>query len=547
MADRLIQLLQPRTVMVSTAYGIGTGIFIAPGTILTCAHVIRKAHELQETIEIRYTKASSPGIFEEENIQAEVQMISGLLDNVEYPDMAILSVKASQHAILKTVSDKMATLYASDREYIAFGFQKKDRQTGRNVAQAVSLIYEGEEDASLRRKIILENGLIRPGMSGAPLVERQSGTAVGMIQMTRNPNTDLGAYVIPMEKILEQIQMWEKKGDLNLYSLLISNKLRRRIRSEYNLIYPRFPVFKTYGFQLIAFVIILFAGLYWAFLHSNVGQHSAAIAAALAALPFFGSFISSWLGQDAQSESSRIRGHLGLFALRWPVLLTFALVITSLWLFKSSIRIYGNAEDQGLVIDLLNEKKEIVDTDSLDMNGAIHFSMSTRPTGKKYYLRPAGYEMKPVTSYSARPHELNFFNFFQQEPLLMVLIDPNLIGDSTTMQYFRLEISTDDWDTPYIDTMLAPYGAVIIGARETDLSQMEVKWYGKYNLASWLGDTELIMNKWLQPKKVPALKVKRKSRYFIKLVDRDTGDEFNPGPVIITDNLTDILIEYKIE
>jgi hypothetical protein len=115
--------------------------------------------------------------------------------------VAILEIEKQDHPLLQL--SPSAITYRADQEYLAVGFQKKEMETGRNIAQTVSLNYEGEEGAGYMYKLLFENGLVRPGMSGAPLVERQSGQIVGLVHMTRDSNAALGAIVIPVEKIWE--------------------------------------------------------------------------------------------------------------------------------------------------------------------------------------------------------------------------------------------------------------------------------------------------------------------------------------------------------
>jgi hypothetical protein len=46
----LEDLLQQCTVKITVPDGWGTGFFVAPGLILTCAHVVRKSADLQVTV-----------------------------------------------------------------------------------------------------------------------------------------------------------------------------------------------------------------------------------------------------------------------------------------------------------------------------------------------------------------------------------------------------------------------------------------------------------------------------------------------------------------
>ena len=61
MTAPIINLLQPRTVLVRAGKAVGTGSMIAPGKILTCAHVVRKAQESGEKIDVYFPNPDIPG------------------------------------------------------------------------------------------------------------------------------------------------------------------------------------------------------------------------------------------------------------------------------------------------------------------------------------------------------------------------------------------------------------------------------------------------------------------------------------------------------
>jgi len=81
----LDDLLRSCTVRIK-AGTIGTGFFVAPGLILTCAHVVKKAKSEELPINIHWKDQDYP-----------VQVKSLLPDT--YPDLALLSVNLQRFAV----------------------------------------------------------------------------------------------------------------------------------------------------------------------------------------------------------------------------------------------------------------------------------------------------------------------------------------------------------------------------------------------------------------------------------------------------------------
>ena len=82
-----------------------------------------------------------------------------------------------------------------------FGFPDDFRAEG--SSDSVSFLYEGETQSQYNPLLKLKNGQVRPGMSGAPLLNRQTGGVCGVIKATRNRGTDLGGRAIPTSTVVE--------------------------------------------------------------------------------------------------------------------------------------------------------------------------------------------------------------------------------------------------------------------------------------------------------------------------------------------------------
>ena len=182
MPQRLDELLQECTVKITIPYqsGWGTGFFVAPGLILTCAHVVRR----------------SPG-------QVQVGWQNKTLDAVversipDPYDLALLRVTLEADANLPCVwLDE--EVQPRDPLYL-FGYPDEgDRQGEPRTFNCNGVT--GSDVAA----ILFNLGQVRPGMSGSPLLNQRTGKVCGMVKFTRDRSIDLGGGAIPSRVILEQ-------------------------------------------------------------------------------------------------------------------------------------------------------------------------------------------------------------------------------------------------------------------------------------------------------------------------------------------------------
>jgi hypothetical protein len=472
-ADRLISLLVPRTVLVASGKSVGTGCFIAPGYILTCAHVVREPLPPGESIRIYYS-ATDPEKKELLNSAVVSQIIlSDLTESKEYPDVAILKLEETSHSLLQLSPSSEPFRYRTDQEYLAVGFQKKELETGRNIAQMVSLSYEGEEDASYMRKIIFENGLIRPGMSGAPLVERQSGQIVGIVHMTRDANTDLGAIVIPVDKIWEVL----KEKAPNVHAWLTGKKGISLVRREYRQAYPRFPMFRQYGIRLLLLPLILFFLFYWIF--RNIGQIQQAeyVAALLVVIGFSGKLLSDWMGSDVSTETGNAKSKAGAFLFRPAVIGILGTLVLALWLCVTSVLIFNHDDTKRVSIKLLKELgSKTYRSKEFDQSDPMQFLVPMVPFHDTLYLEPDGSEPMQVVMNSFQRKELEYPDSFKLEPVVLLLFNPNNISFDSFSNY-EVHIKWDSSGNEIVKEPWSEAGSLMIGKRHMEITgELEKEW-----------------------------------------------------------------------
>ncbi len=183
LATSIPGLLQACTVrVVVNGESSGAGFFVAPNTIVTCAHVVEAA---------AFAKAGAAPVIEA-FFAGDTHPVE---DGGRWPD------EATDLAILRLttpVEHPCVLLEASVRErdeLDVFGFTRKYQD-----GVPASVTVEGVMGAPLGW-LKLATGQIEPGMSGGAAVNARTGGVCGVVKRTRNPTVDLGGYAIPLSTL----------------------------------------------------------------------------------------------------------------------------------------------------------------------------------------------------------------------------------------------------------------------------------------------------------------------------------------------------------
>ena len=170
---------------------LGTGVFIAPGQVLTCAHVVARAAEHGDSIVVRY-KGSE---YAAQARVVEPSPPAGELPNpYPWPDLAWLSVEFTSHPCAQVDSEPPLLSPREDRVW-AFGYTRAfDPST--MTATPGNFYVEGPIGEIESRRWQLRNAQAPAGMSGAPILNIRTGRLLGLLTRSRNPETELGAWAI---------------------------------------------------------------------------------------------------------------------------------------------------------------------------------------------------------------------------------------------------------------------------------------------------------------------------------------------------------------
>jgi hypothetical protein len=185
--EQLIELLRRCTVRLSVPDGHGTGFFVAPGKILSCAHVVKPAQEAKKAVTAFW------------NGQAYIASIQYYLGETHselqmlYPDLAVLKVdNLSDHPCVYLHEEA----HLGDKFY-SYGFI--DDYKGGDPATFVS---EGWTDE--RKMLKLKAGQAQAGMSGAPVLNLRTGGVCGVMKRSRGVDSDLGGRAVPVSIVFQE-------------------------------------------------------------------------------------------------------------------------------------------------------------------------------------------------------------------------------------------------------------------------------------------------------------------------------------------------------
>ncbi|MEH2181127.1 serine protease [Nostoc sp.] len=179
--------LQRCTVRLNVASSQGTGFFVAPNWILTCAHVVEPAKDNPVQV---FWKA------ENQNYTAKVTQLC------KYPiDLALLRLDEDclHHPCVELDNTEPKT---NDDLYI-FGYPKNS-EVDYSQGDSASFKYEG---ISFKQDIILyklKQGQVISGFSGSPLLNLLTGKVCGIVHLSRDECNDLGGRAVSTQVIVQQ-------------------------------------------------------------------------------------------------------------------------------------------------------------------------------------------------------------------------------------------------------------------------------------------------------------------------------------------------------
>ncbi|MEM7556557.1 MAG: trypsin-like peptidase domain-containing protein [Cyanobacteria bacterium P01_A01_bin.84] len=161
--------------------GYGTGFFVAPNLILTCAHVVRKNQQVVNQVKLWW---------QEKLYQAEVKQIPEVDQTIDITLLKAAQLDNQDYLI----SDFDLSCEIGDEVY-TFGYPDHNQDGEPGTFEIVG--FTGNKPPLIKFK----EGQVRPGFSGSPLLNLRTGKVCGMVNKTRDRSSDLGGKGVPTSVI----------------------------------------------------------------------------------------------------------------------------------------------------------------------------------------------------------------------------------------------------------------------------------------------------------------------------------------------------------
>lgn len=184
------ELLRPCIVRIMSGVG-GTGFFVAPGMVLTCAHVIENTPG--SSVNVQYAGRILNA--KVERCVPEINSSSGLFP---FPDISV--VRLREPVAHPCVLINRASPQVNERLY-TLGYTTT--LSPMPTEEPTTFIYEGPHKTSGGYLMKLSQGDALRGMSGAPLLSLNPTTVCALIKTSRDDRGSRGGWAIPIEAVLQ--------------------------------------------------------------------------------------------------------------------------------------------------------------------------------------------------------------------------------------------------------------------------------------------------------------------------------------------------------
>jgi len=185
MPQLLYELMQQCTVklVLSNELVWGTGFFIAKATILTCAHVVASYKERLILVQWQGRSLGKATVlqFISEPIDLALLHCEELSPLTEHPPCALLDKE-----------------FQPFQKLYIYGYPDDFPQ-----GAGVTVNCEGNATDQGVSLIKFQAGQIRPGHSGAPILNKETGKVCGLVSDTRGRSTDLGGLAISIVEVVK--------------------------------------------------------------------------------------------------------------------------------------------------------------------------------------------------------------------------------------------------------------------------------------------------------------------------------------------------------
>lgn len=190
----------------------GTGFFVAKATILTCAHVVTGYEDQLISVQWQGRSLGKATVvqFIPEPIDLALLHCDELSLSIEHPPCALLDQRFQPFHNL----------------YI-YGYPDDFPQ-----GAGVTVQCEGDATDQKVKLIKFQAGQIRPGYSGAPVLNKETGKVCGLVSDTRGRSTDLGGLAVSVSEVIKHFPELEPKNR-RFHEYLKQKNFQREFRNPF--------------------------------------------------------------------------------------------------------------------------------------------------------------------------------------------------------------------------------------------------------------------------------------------------------------------------
>jgi tetratricopeptide (TPR) repeat protein len=193
MAPDAADLLRSVCVRISAGRkGLGSGFFVAPGVVMTCAHVVRDHRELT----VSWGQRELPAVVRHRST-GEWREVHAM------PDLAVVDLSVPvDHPWAELDRQEVQ---AHDDDLVAAGFAAKGFD-GLPLLYHAALQPRGREEIGGYPILQVADDELEQGMSGGPVLSRRTGRVTAVLKAKRQTRSGEGGWVIPLAPILAEPQ-----------------------------------------------------------------------------------------------------------------------------------------------------------------------------------------------------------------------------------------------------------------------------------------------------------------------------------------------------
>ena len=205
MANELEDLLRACTVRVIGGGAPGAGFFVARGMVLTCMHVVGKddgSDDVSDDLMVHWERDGQAAL--DVPVSGLVARLDGRghpIHNLwDYPDIAVLAVDGLPDHPCVMLDPRRP---GSNDTFQIYGYPEEGGTVRRTPAR---LEYRGIQGTEPMVYLDLRMDRIKPGMSGAALLNLQTGAVCGVVVASKNTAAPDGALAVPLATIEQDLR-----------------------------------------------------------------------------------------------------------------------------------------------------------------------------------------------------------------------------------------------------------------------------------------------------------------------------------------------------